>query len=183
MGNQQIIIPNGWTYYAHRSNTERWSENPFDEKSIKVKNLMSVVTERDIYEDVSRYGKRSLKGYSGGNGTPFEIRCLICDLKHLREMPNDSEMKNVMLNEFYFDRRNFGGACGQRHHSIPPREELVVLGIGSYDEVYERDSSIIWTIPRRFVGFYKDELKKGENRAIGLNAEDGLQKDSVGISK
>ena len=183
MDDEQIIIPNGWTYYAHRSNTEKWAENPFDEKAIKVKSLMSVVTERDIYEDVRRYGRRSLKGYSVGKGTPFEIRCLICDLKHLREMPNDSEMKKIMLDEFYFDRRNFGGACGQRHHSIPPKEELVVLGVGSYDEVYERDSSIIWTIPRRFVEFYKAELKHGENRTISLKAEDGLQKDGIGIHK
>ena len=179
MENKQIIIPNGWTYYAHRTNTERWQEDPFAESSIIINKIMSVVTERDIYEDVSRYGKRSLKGYSGGKGKPFEIRCLICDLKHLREMPNDSEMKNIMLNEFYYDRRNLGGCYGQRHHSIPPKEELVVLGIGNYDEVYERDSSIIWTIPRRFIEFYKTEMQSGEYRIIDLEKQESRQNDAV----
>ena len=80
---------------------------------------------------------------------------------------------------FYYDRRNLGGCYGQRHHSIPPKEELVVLGIGNYDEVYERDSSIIWTIPRRFIEFYKTEMQSGEYRIIDLEKQESRQNDAV----
>ena len=68
-----------------------------------------------------------------------------------------------MLKEYYYDRRNFGGCYGQRHHSIPTKEELIVIGVGNHDEVFNRDEKIIWTIPERFIEFYKKEI---ENRKI-----------------
>ena len=37
MEKNQIIIPEGWTFFAHRTNTDRWSEEPFDKQSIEVK--------------------------------------------------------------------------------------------------------------------------------------------------
>lgn len=170
MENNQIVIPNGWTYYAHRTNLDRWENNPFEEDTIVIKKLMSVVTEKDIYQEVNHYGKNQIQGYSSGSEIPFEIRCLICDLSYLNSMP-DCDIKNIMLKEFYYDRRNFGGAAGQRHHSIPRNEELVVLGIGSYDEVYDKEKNIIWTIPKRFIEFYQSELEKNQNRAIDLNCD------------
>ena len=154
MKNNEIIIPEGWTYFAHRTNTERWEEDPFNTDLITIKKIMSVIAEKDIYQDIQHYGKNQRQGYSSGNGLPFEIRCLICDLPYLSYMP-DCEIKNIMLKEFYYDRRNFGGAAGQRHHSIPREEELVVLGIGNYDEAYDTNKKIIWTIPKRFINFYK----------------------------
>ena len=78
-----------------------------------------------------------------------------------------------MMKEFYYDRRNFGGVYGQRHHSIPPKEELVVLGIGNYDEVFEREENIIWTIPKRFLDFYKSELQKNNVRVLEINKSKG----------
>ena len=73
-----------------------------------------------------------------------------------------------MLKEFYYHKRNFGGCYGQRHHSIPNKEELVVLGIRNYDEVFEKEAKIIWTIPKRFIEFYKEELKKGDLKIIEI---------------
>ena len=173
MNDNQIIIPQGWTYFAHRTNTERWDENPFEMKSIMVKKIMSVVTEREIYQDVSQYGKGGSKGYDRGNGRSFEIRTLICGLPYLRSLTDDMPIKTMMLKEFYYDRRNIGGAYGQRHHSIPEGEELMVLGIGTYDEVYNRAATIIWTIPKRFMDFYQAEINKDDNRVIDLgNAMD-----------
>ena len=49
MDGDQILIPDGWTYYAHRTNTERWADDPFSMEAITVEKIMSVVTERDIY--------------------------------------------------------------------------------------------------------------------------------------
>ena len=106
--------------------------------------------------------------YSTGKGEPFEIICLICDLQHVMALDDDNSMKNIMLKEFYYDRRNFGGCYGQRHHSIPPKEELVIIGFGNYDEVFEKERKIIWTIPRRFLEFYKKEIEKGNNRVIEI---------------
>ena len=168
MENSKIIIPEGWTYYAHRTNTERWEEDPFASNMIIVKKLMSVVTEREIYQELSNYGKNHLQGYSTGKGEPFEIRCLICDLQYLQSLDENDEIKNIMLKEFYFDRRNFGGCYGQRHHSIPFKEELIVLGIGTHDEVFDNDKKIIWTIPRRFLDFYIREIKREKNRVIDI---------------
>ena len=127
---EQIIIPEGWTYFSHRTNTSNWSDNPFDANTITVKKIMSVVTEFDIKQEKAHYGDNYRDGYSMGKGEPFEIRCLICNMKHLREL-DDSEIKEVMMKEFYYDKRNFGGCYGQRHHSIPPKEELIVLVIAS----------------------------------------------------
>lgn len=168
MDAKKVIIPEGWTYYAHRSNTERWEEDPFNSDKIVVNKIMSVVTEDDIYQELSHYGMRHLQGYSTGNGEPFEIRCLICKESYLRSLDDNNELKEVMLKEFYYDRRNFGGCYGQRHHSIPPKEELIVLGIGDHDEVFDRDKRIIWTIPRRFLSFYKNEIEQKENRVIDI---------------
>jgi hypothetical protein len=170
MEEDKILLPDGWTYYAHRTNTERWDENPFDLKTITIKKIMSVVTESEVYQEINHYGKNHFQGYNTGSGEPFEIRCLICDMQHVREMDDSNELKKVMTSEFYFDRRNFGGCYGQRHHSIPPKEELIVLGIGEYDEAFEKEKKIIWTIPRRFIEYYKEELQKVNNREIGLKS-------------
>ena len=164
----KIIIPDGWTYYAHRTNTEKWTNNPFNDNLIKVNKLMSVVTESDIYQELNHYGKNHFQAYSMGHGEPFEIRCLICDLRHLRTMDDNNEIKQIMLKEFYFDKRNFGGCYGQRHHSIPKDEELVVIGIGNHDEVFDKEQKIIWTIPRRFIDFYKEEIKNNNYRTIDI---------------
>ena len=143
LDNNQIIIPEGWTYYAHRTNTSRWDNDPFTMDIIKTNKIMSVVTERDIYQELRDYGENYLPGYSSGKGEAFEIRCLICDLSYLRKLDDKNEVKNIMQKEYYYDRRNFGGCYGQRHHSIPPKEELIVIGIGNYDEVFNRDEKII----------------------------------------
>ncbi len=164
----QIILPEGWTYFAHRTNTARWQEDPFSMDEIVIKNLMSVVTERDVYQELRDYGPTHFQSYSSGTGKPFEIRTLICTPLAVRSMSDDNPMKSIMYNEFYFDKNNFGGCRGLRHHSIPKGEELVVLGIGDYDEVFDHDSNIIWTIPKRFIDFYKKELLKGTNRVIDI---------------
>ena len=165
---KDILIPEGWTYFAHRTNTSKWSTNPFEDKVIKVKSLMSVVTESEVKYEVETRGKNHHLGYTVGDGTPFEIRCLICDGATLRKM-EDSPIKDIMYHEFYFDKNNFGGCYGQRHHSIPKNEDLVVIGISDYDEVYERESKIIWTIPRRFIDKYREDIRKNNNRSIPLS--------------
>ena len=162
MDNNQIIIPEGWTYYAHRTNTSRWENDPFKMDIITTNKIMSVVTENEIYQELRDYGKNYLHSYTSGQGEPFEIRCLICSLPYLRTLDDENEMKKIMLKEFYYDRRNYGGCYGQRHHSIPPKEELLVIGIGNHDEVFDREENIIWTIPKRFIDFYKQEIKDKE---------------------
>ena len=159
----EIIIPQGWTYFAHRTNTDKWNENPFNKSEIEVKKLMCVVTEREIYHELNDYGKNYLLGYTSGKGTPFEIRTLICDLNYIQSLDKDSEIRKIMLKEFYYDKNNFGGAYGQRHHSIPSGEELIVLGVSNYDEVFERQSNIIWTISKRLLDFYNSETLKNNN--------------------
>lgn len=176
MDNNRIIIPEGWTYFAHRTNTSKWGDNPFDTDAIIINKIMSVVTEKDIYQELQDYGKNYLLGYSSGNGEPFEIRCLICGLPYLRTLDDNNEIKNIMLRQFYYDRRNFGGCSGQRHHSIPPKEELIILGIGNYDEVFNREENIIWTIPKRFLDFYRKEIEEKKNRVINIQKSDNLHK-------
>lgn len=68
MSNNQIIIPEGWTYFAHRTNTSRWNSNPFDMNIITINKIMSVVTESEIYQELRDYGKRYLLSYSSGQG-------------------------------------------------------------------------------------------------------------------
>lgn len=173
MEREQILIPEGWTYFAHRTNTSKWEKNPFEGKSITLSKLVSVVTERDIYDELRRNGFEAPKGYSLGEGEPFEIRCLICSQMHLGQMSNQ-KIKDIMMKEFYYDKNNFGGAYGQRHHSIPKGEELVIVGFSDYDEVYDCDANIIWTIPKRFLEFYEEEVDKGEVRGISLKRFDLL---------
>ena len=96
MEHEQILIPEGWTYFAHRTNTSKWDTNPFEGKSITLKKLMSVITERDIYEELKRNGFESPKGYSLGEGEPFEIRCLICSQLHLSQLDNP-KIRVIML--------------------------------------------------------------------------------------
>ena len=179
MENSEIFIPDGWTYFAHRSNTSKWESNPLGEQSIIVKKLMSVVMESDIYQDANNRGKNRMHGYSLGTGTPFEIRCLICNLQYLRSLDNSSDIKNVMLNEFYYDRRNIGGCYGRRHHSIPKGEELMVIGLGEYDEINECEQKIIWTIPKRFIDLYRKDIMKNNNRVIGLNVPECEQSKKI----
>ena len=174
MENNQIIIPEGWTYYAHRTNTIRWNNDPFNTDVITINKIMSVITERDIYQELSHYGENYQFGYGTGQGEPFEIRCLICDLPYLRTLDDNNEIKDIMLNQFYYDRRNFGGCYGQRHHSIPPKEELVVIGIGNHDEVFNREEKIIWTIPKRFIEFYQTEIATKKTRIIDIQKEDTI---------
>ena len=175
-----IVIPEGWIYFAHRSNTERWKEDPSKQEIITTDRLMSVVTEREIYSELAAYGRNHGRGYSSGNGTPFEIRCLIGDIRYVRAMDDSNPLKNIMINKFYYDKNNFGGCAGQRHHSIPPKEELVVIGIGDHDEVFDKDALIIWTIPRRFIDQYRTDIKKGNNRLIGLHKEEKKEEISRG---
>ena len=167
MEHEEIIIPEGWTYFAHRTNTEKWDNNPFELDKIVIKKLMSVVTEGDIYQELKRYGRDYTFGYSIGKGDPFEIRTLICTKNYLSNL-SDENMKNIMYHEFYYDKNNFGGMGGQRHHSIPKGEELIILGFGEYDEIYEKPKNIIWTIPKRFLEFYKKEILKNNYRVVSL---------------
>ena len=176
MNNEQVIIPEGWTYYAHRTNTGRWQENPFNLESIITKKLMCTITEEDVKKEVSHFGNKRNSAYNFGGGEPFEIRTLICNLQYIRAMDDSNPMKDIMLKEFYFDRRNFGGVYGQRHPSIPKDEELVVIGIGNYDEVHEIEKKIIWTIPKRFIPFYTEEIKKNNNRVLDINLNEEIKK-------
>lgn len=176
MNNERVIIPEGWTYFAHRTNTSRWDSDPFNMDKITTNKIMSVVTESDIRDDLRAYGKNYILSYSSGQGIAFEIRCLICDLSYLMSLDDTNELKKVMLKEYYYDRRNFGGCYGQRHHSIPPEEELVVLGVGNHDEIFNRDENIIWTIPRRFIEFYKKEIENKNYRIIYIQKLDTMQK-------
>lgn len=175
MNEDQIIIPEGWTYFAHRTNTARWKEDPFAMESIFVRTIMSAITEYDIHQDLRHYGQNHIQGYSIGEGEPFEIRCLICSLPYLYSLSDDA-IKNIMLKEFYYDPRNFGGCRGQRHPSIPPKEELVVIGIGYHDEVFDKDKKIIWTIPRRLMYLYDADVKKGKIRTIPLQIPEDVKK-------
>lgn len=170
MKDNYIVIPEGWTYFAHRSNTERWKYDPFTIDVIKVEKIMSVVTESEINDEFIAYGKNHILGYSLGNGEGFEIRTLICSLPYIRKLDTDNNMRNIMLNEFYYDRNNFGGCYGHRHHSIPKNEELIIIGIGEHDDLFDKDRKIIWTIPRRFVNFYVEDIRKKHNRIIDLNS-------------
>ena len=163
-----LNIPEGWTYFAHRTNTDKWEGNPIDNGSIHIKKIISAITENDIKQDVRHYGKDNIKVYSIGKGNPFEIRCLIPSLAYVRSFEGNDDIQNIVLNEYYFDKNNFGGARGQRHPSIPKGEELKLIGIGNYDEIYENESTIIWTIPKRLMEFYKSELAKNNNREISL---------------
>lgn len=179
MDQEKIIIPEGWTYFKHRTNTARWNKSSFDESVITINKLMSVVTERDIYQELRHYGQNHLQGYSIGSGEPFEIRCLICGLSYLNSMNANNELKEIMLKEFYYDWRNFGGCCGQRHHSIPKGEELVVIGIGNHDEVFDDEQKIIWTIPKRFMKFYQEEIAKGNFRVIEMQGLEETKKNNT----
>ena len=176
MEENKIIIPEGWTYYAHRTNTERWQNDPFNMEAITVEKIMSVVTEKEIYEELKHYGKKHLHGYNTGQGDPFEIRCLICSEPYLKKLDDSCDIKNIMLKEFYYDRRNIGGCYGQRHHSIPPKEELIIIGVGEHDEIFDNDKKIIWTIPKRFIKFYIEEINKGNNRIIEIRTQDDIKK-------
>lgn len=60
MNEKEIVIPEGWTYFAHRTNTERWNTDPFTIDVIITNKLMSVVTEKDIYQEVRHYGIKNL---------------------------------------------------------------------------------------------------------------------------
>ena len=43
-----------------------------------------------------------------------------------------------------------------------------VIGVGNHDEVFNRDEKIIWTIPKRFIEFYKKEIENKKNRLITI---------------
>lgn len=179
MEQKNIKIPKGWTYFVHRSNTERWNENPFELDTINIRRTMSAITERDVYRDIDHFGYRTHVGYTTGKGSPFEIRSLICDLQYLREMDDIVPEKEMMLKCFYFDRKNFGGMQGQRHPSMPTGEELVVIGIGNFDEAYKNEKKIIWTISSRFIDFYKKELLSNGYRIISLESNEKLENDNT----
>ena len=63
-------------------------------KSIKLKQVTSVVTESDVRYELQSYGPTHYQGFSSGKGEAFEIRTLICNLKHVRDMDDNSEIKN-----------------------------------------------------------------------------------------
>ena len=69
-------------------------------------------------------------------------------------------------------------SCRSYKDSIPSKEELVVIGIGDHDEVFDRESLIIWTIPRRFIDQYRKDIKNGNNRLIGLHKEEKVDEVS-----
>jgi len=171
MENEHLLIPEGWTFFAHRSNTARWNENPFNKDIIKTDRLISVVTESDIKYDIEIRGKSRILGYTSGDGEPFEIRCLMCSYSYMKTMSDDNPLKSIIHNEYYFDKNNFGGAGGQRHHSIPKNDELFVITHADYDPEYERESNIIWVIPKRFINQFKEDLQKGNNKMVPLHSK------------
>ena len=139
MENEEIIIPEGWTYFAHRTNTSNWSENPFYEKSIVLKKIMSVVTEGDIYTELRRRGRDHNFGYSLGEGEPFEIRNLICTIPYISNMNDDNEMKNIMYHEFYYDKNNFGGMGGQRNWEICVKSMVL-----EWQSIWQKVRLLVW---------------------------------------
>ena len=162
----EVIIPEGWTFFSHNTNSERWNEDILNISEIVVNpnKVMSVITERDIYDYYQHYGNRANFVYSGGKGTPIEIRCLICDRNCLDSLP--FEIKELMSTKFYYDRDNFGGAYGQRHHSIPQGEKLIVLAVSDIDNINGAEKHIIWAIPISYIDYYEAEVNKGNNRII-----------------
>ena len=165
---EEIIIPEGWTYFVHRTNTDKWQTDPFNGESIKLNKLMCVVSEKEVHREIEHFGKIGGTTYSNGNGQPFEIRTLICELPYSKTI-EDKELSDLIHKKFYFDRMNFGGAYGMRHPSIPKGEELIILGYGEYDPEYECEKKIIWTIPKSLYTFYQKEIEKGNNRYVGLS--------------
>lgn len=162
----EIKIPLGWTFFSHNTNSERWNEDIAIKSEIIVnpKHVMSVITEEDIYGYYRQYGNRANMSYNNGKGIPIEIRCLISDRKHLEFLPSD--IKEIMHSRFYYDRNNYGGVYGQRHHSIPKGEKLIVLATSDKDDISGIEKLIIWTIPESYKDYYDSEVKKGNNRII-----------------
>lgn len=176
-GIKHVLIPNGWTYFVHRSNTDHWNEEDLYKNIIKVKedNLMCVETERDLYDYITISGKEAyleIPAYSYGDGIPFEIRCLIPRLEQTPVLPED--IKEQVLSKFYFDNDNYMGEYGRRHPSIPAGEELAVLGRSTVDNMFNNERNIIWVLPTRFKDFYVEEIRKDNNRVIKcVMKEDG----------
>jgi hypothetical protein len=176
-GIKHVLIPNGWTYFVHRSNTEHWNEEDLYKNIIKVKedNLMSVEKEEDLYDYIRTYGENAymeVPPFSYGDGIPFEIRCLIPRIEHAPFVPED--IKEQMISKFYFDNDNYVGEYGRRHPSIPAGEELAVLGRSTVDNMFNNERNIIWVLPTRFKDFYVEEIRKDNNRVINcVMKEDG----------
>lgn len=185
---ENVFVPEGWTYFTHRSNTKRWEGLEFEKvKNITVSKTMSAITEDDVYRDIAHYGREHRPGYTSGDGKPFEIRVLIPKLETLKTI-GDPVIERYIYNNFYFDRLNIGGVQGKRHPSIATDEILDILKFGQFDEAYQRNGNILWAVPESYKLFYigqrnNDFPKDKENQNFIEENEDknryvyGLEKD------
>lgn len=151
---KQIPIPKGWTYLVHGTNTGQWKNEDIEAGSFSTKDNMSFVENSKLQEELSTGSGTTSHYASKGEGTPFEIRCLIYQnwrnyskvRQELQGRLSPSELKEV---DRYYN--SFAG----RHEAVPKNTRLVKIAKSKND----LGNDVLWYVPEQFLEHYLSDYR------------------------
>lgn len=157
---EQPVIPIGWTYLAHGSNTGRWKPDEVG-KDFVVTSPLCCVTKQDMETDKRHGFKGSVYTYSAATANPFQIRVLFFKNIVRYRMPDCAQVEKELSEETIHDITKYYSYQGWRHPAVPSKTKLVKIAQTDYDEVYDRSGqTIYWYVPEKYMDAYKKAVAK-----------------------
>lgn len=154
------LLPNGWTFMIHGSNTSQWNKEVLNSDSFVVKGNEAGLycVEKDKAIENQRNGSNVSKMHSEKNQKEgeknIEIRCLIYkDLRRQKDREQflgkltDEEIN--VVNEFHTNKPYYP--------AIPNGMKLIKIAQTEFDEITQEDKDIIWYIPEKFLEHYQED--------------------------
>lgn len=154
------VLPDGWTYLIHGSNTSQWNKNILKEDSFVVKGneagLYCVEREKAIENEKSGSNVSELHSEinSKEGESAFEIRCLI--YKDLRRKKDREEFEGKLTSEEIEDINNYH-INKPYYPAIPNKTKLIKIATTEFDEITNTEKEILWYVPEDYLQHYIED--------------------------
>ena len=171
MNRTEVKIPEGWTYFIHGTNSDKWNINLDVVDNFITTSPISCISEEKAKEE-QRQGANTTKDYSRGKGKPFEIRCLIyrdcirqIDKYDLKSRLSVQEIDRVA--KYHFKNSFFG-----RHECIPKNTRMIKIAKSEIDKLTGEEKKVFWFVPEEFYDRYLEDCEKYPDRNVEAITKD-----------
>lgn len=171
MSKTEVKIPEGWTYFIHGTNSDKWDINLDVLDNFIATSAISCISE-DVAKEEKDEGANTTKDYSRGKGKPFEIRCLIyrdC-IRHIDKFGLKSRLSAKEIDriaKYYFKNAFFG-----RHECIPKNTRMIKIAKSDKDELTGEDKKVFWFVPEEFYDRYLEDCERFPDRSVNAITKD-----------
>lgn len=161
--NGEPILPEGWTFLIHGTNTSQWKEEQIQADVFIVKNRIEAglfCVERDKaiknQKDGSNVSELHSKIKEENGEKDFEIRCLIYE--DLRMKQNQEKIKSKLTEEEIKDITNYH-VLRPYYPVVPNNTKLIKIATTEFDDITKVDKKILWYVPEKYLQHYMEDIQ------------------------